>query len=102
MTDTNKTIEGRERDLILCDVYKSQSRSEVYIYVDKKDGLSRVPEALLAQFEAPNFCFTFKLTQNRKLAREDSKKVFENLTSQGYHLQMPPLIKGLLGKQQDD
>ncbi|MBL4680321.1 MAG: YcgL domain-containing protein [Pseudomonadales bacterium] len=84
--------------MILCDVYKSQSKSEVYIYVDKVDGLSRVPESLLKEFEGPVICFSFKLTHDRKLSREDSRKVIENLKCQGYHLQMPPLVRGLLGK----
>ena len=90
MTNEIKTVD--------CDVYKSNTREEVYIYVNSGQGLEKVPEALLKQFKDPEFCFAFKLEADRKLAREDSSKVMMNLKEQGYHLQMPPVIVGQLGK----
>lgn len=77
--------------MILCDVYRSSRKPDVYLYVNKIEGLARVPEDLLATFGNPEHAFLFKLTPDRKLAKEDAVKVIKNLDEQGYHLQLPPL-----------
>lgn len=84
--------EGRpgERMKRICSVYKSPRKSEMYLYVDKREALSRVPEALLVPFGAPQHVFDLLLTPERQLAREDVAKVLENIEKQGFHLQMPP------------
>ncbi|NHN79165.1 hypothetical protein HA520_18060 [Azotobacter chroococcum] len=74
----------------ICSIYKSPRRREMYLYVERKDALARVPEALLAAFGTPQHAFDLVLTPERTLAREDIHKVLENLEKQGYHLQMPP------------
>lgn len=74
----------------ICSIYKSPRKREMYLYVDKREALSRVPEALLSAFGAPQHVFDMLLTAERKLAREDAAKVLENIERQGYHLQMPP------------
>lgn len=71
-------------------IYKSPRKNEMYLYVEKRDALARVPEALLAAFGAPQHAFDLVLSPERQLAREDIGKVLENLEKQGYHLQMPP------------
>ncbi len=75
---------------IVCDVYKSSKKENLYIYVVSDDGLSRVPEELLAQFGNPEKALTFTLTKDRSLAKEDPETVITNLNEQGYHLQLPP------------
>ena len=62
----------------------------MYLYVDKRDALKRVPEGLLAAFGAPQLAFELVFTPERQLAREDINKVLANIEAQGYHLQMPP------------
>lgn len=74
----------------ICSIFKSPRKNEMYLYVDKKEGLERVPEELLSVFGAPQHVFDLLLTTQRKLAREDVVKVLENIEQQGYHLQMPP------------
>lgn len=74
----------------ICSIYRSPRKREMYLYVDKRDALERVPEGLLAAFGAPQHAFDLVLSPERKLAREDITKVLENLEKQGYHLQMPP------------
>lgn len=74
----------------ICSVYKSPRKNEMYLYVDRKEALSRVPEALLAAFGPPKLAFDLVLTPERKLAREDIVQVLENIEKQGFHLQMPP------------
>lgn len=74
----------------ICSIYKSPRKREMYLYVDKREALARVPEGLLSAFGAPQHVFDMLLTPERKLAREDAAKVLENIEKQGYHLQMPP------------
>src|SRR5690606_21571780 len=74
----------------LCSIYKSPRRNEMYLYVERSEALTRVPEALLAAFGPPQHAFDLVLTPERKLAREDIATVLANLEKQGYHLQMPP------------
>lgn len=88
-----------DQEFILCDVYKSEKKAEVYLYVDRIVGLEKVPESLILQMPDPEVCFSFKLTPNRKLARGNSAIVMKNVVDQGYYLQMPPVILGQLGKK---
>ncbi|MNM84539.1 Protein YcgL [compost metagenome] len=74
----------------ICSIYRSPRKREMYLYVDKRDALKRVPEGLLGAFGAPQHVFDMLLTPERKLAREDAVQVLENIEKQGYHLQMPP------------
>lgn len=74
----------------ICSIYKSPRKNEMYLYVERKDALKRVPEGLLIAFGVPVHTFDLVLTPQRQLAREDIGQVLENLDKQGYHLQMPP------------
>ncbi|UYZ84058.1 YcgL domain-containing protein [Entomomonas sp. E2T0] len=74
----------------ICSIFKSPRKNEMYLYVDKKEGLERVPEELLSVFGKPQPVFDLLLTPQRKLAREDIVQVLANIEQQGFHLQMPP------------
>ncbi len=86
--------------LTICDVYKSEDKPEVYIYVSRQEGLKQVPSELLENFGKPKLALSFMLTPDRKLVKEDIREVARNLSKQGYHLQMPPITLGQLGKQE--
>ena len=73
---------------MLCHIYRSNRKIDTYLYLLDKDDFSVIPEELLRIFGAPEFSFSFDLTGERKLARENSAEVLENLQSQGYHLQI--------------
>lgn len=75
---------------LLCDIYRSPRKDEMYLYVQKQDGVSKVPENLRALFGAPVHVTTMLITPERKLARADVHKVMSALQKQGYYLQMPP------------
>ena len=79
----------------ICSIYKSPRKNEMYLYVDKREALSRVPEGLLAAFGPPQHAFDLLLTPERKLAREDIDKVLANIENQGYHRRLL-LYKGTL------
>ncbi|WP_105103480.1 YcgL domain-containing protein [Microbulbifer pacificus] len=74
----------------LCDIYRSPRKDEMYLYVQKQDGLSKVPEHLRQLFGTPAHVTTMLITPERTLARADVQKVMNALQDQGYYLQMPP------------
>jgi len=73
---------------MLCHIYRSSRKADTYLYLSDKDDFSILPESLLGIFGDPEFSFSFELTQNRKLAYEETSEVLANLQSQGYHLQL--------------
>ena len=73
---------------MLCHIYRSNRKFDTYLYLAEKDDFSVVPEDLLRVFGPPEFSFSFDLTQERVLSRENSGEVLDNLNSQGYHLQL--------------
>ena len=75
---------------IICDVYKSESKENYYLYVKSEEGLDRVPEELLTQFGEMEKALSFILTESRRLGKEDPLVVMANLQTNGYHLQLPP------------
>ena len=73
---------------MLCHIYRSSRKLDTYLYVTKKDKFGDVPEELLKVFGEPEFSFSFNLTGDRKLAKEDTAEVLANLEEKGYHLQL--------------
>jgi uncharacterized protein YcgL (UPF0745 family) len=76
-------------DRRLCAIYKSAKKDEMYLYVDKKDELKRVPEALLGIFGMAIPVTTMLIDTDRKLARADARQVLADIESRGFYLQMP-------------
>lgn len=83
---------------MLCQIYRSSKRTEMYLYTDLERGLDAVPEELLARFGKPESVMKLNLTADRKLARVDSAKVLQSLQDQGYYLQMPPSVDGQMAE----
>ncbi len=81
---------------LLCEVFKSPVRDETYLYVSKREGLERVPAALLKTFGRPQSVLTMLLSQTRRLAREDPVTVLANIRARGFHLQVAPPPPNLL------
>ncbi|MFM8342673.1 MAG: YcgL domain-containing protein [Methylomonas sp.] len=73
-----------------CYIYKSLKKDELYLYLDKKDDFSAIPDSLMQSFGRLSFVMALELTPERKLARENSEKVIESLNNQGFFVQMPP------------
>ena len=72
-----------------CYIYKSLKKDELYLYLDKKDDFSAIPDSLMQSFGRLSFVMALELTPERKLARENSEKVIESLKNQGFFVQMP-------------
>ena len=77
---------------MLCFIYKSLKKEELYLYLDKKDDFSALPETLLQNFGKLEFVMELELTPERKLARENSAKVLAGLQERGFFVQLPPTV----------
>lgn len=74
----------------ICSIYKSSKKDEMYLYVDKLEQLSRVPEVLLKMFGTPIHVFDMLLTPEKVLSRIEAPKVLADIEEKGFFLQMPP------------
>lgn len=90
---------------MFCVIYRSPKRDQTYLYVEKKDDFSRVPEALMQGFGKPQLAMLLPLDGSRKLVSADIEKVKTALRDEGFYLQIPPPIESLLKihlKNEDD
>jgi uncharacterized protein YcgL (UPF0745 family) len=62
----------------------------MYLYVDKREQLKRVPEVLIEMFGTPFHLMDMPITGKRKLARVDVEKMLADIAGKGFYLQMPP------------
>lgn len=76
---------------LICEIFRSGKRQEMYLYVDKAKGMAAVPEALLQQLGKLEPVMTLRLHAGRPLARADVLKVMEAIETQGFYLQLPPV-----------
>ncbi len=81
---------------MFCVIYRSSKREQTYLYVEKKDDFSRVPEELMKGFGEPRFVMILPLDGSKKLANADFDKVKQSLKDEGYYLQLPPPPESLL------
>lgn len=81
---------------MFCVIYRSSKRDQTYLYVEKKDDFSRVPEALMNSFGKPQLAMLLPLDGSKKLVGADIEKVKIALRDEGFYLQMPPPPESLL------
>ena len=81
---------------LVCQVFRSSRKQEMYLYVDKSRGLQDIPDALMAQFGEPTPVMVLLLTREKKLARANVAAVLDDIKEQGFYLQMPPTAAELL------
>lgn len=75
---------------VICAIYRSSKREEMYLYVRKGTDLDTLPEGLRQSFGRPVPVMELLLTPQRRLARADVVRVLEMLEQQGFYLQLPP------------
>ena len=81
---------------------KALKKDNTYLYINKKDDFSPVPETLLKTFGTPQFVMVLKLDERHKLAQADIEKVKADLKGNGYYLQVPPPVPNLLEQYKAD
>jgi len=75
---------------VQCFVYKSNKKSELYLYIAKQDDFSNIPEAILKSIGIPSFVMELEITPERTLAREKATDVIKGIEEHGFFIQMPP------------
>jgi uncharacterized protein YcgL (UPF0745 family) len=81
---------------MLTAVYKSTKKADTYLYVEKRDDFSKVPEPLMNMFGRPQYVMMFDLSKREKLGIADISLVKDKLSSDGFYLQLPPPDENLL------
>lgn len=77
---------------MICYIYRSRVKTEMYLYTTSKDDFTMLPEQLLRVFGRPEFSMLINLDKREHLARVDIEKVKHQIEEDGYYLQMPPSI----------
>lgn len=78
--------------MIICSIYKSLKKEGLYLFVDKKEGLSRVPDVLKNLFGQEKLAMTLALTAEKKLAIANAKEVIGAIGEKGFYLQLPVVM----------
>jgi hypothetical protein len=81
---------------MLCTIYKSARKAQTYLFINKRDDFTDVPEPLMKTFGTPQLVTILNLATKDKLAMADIDKVKANLKEQGFYLQLPPPQEDLL------
>lgn len=81
---------------MLTAVYKSSKRANTYLYIEKRDDFSKIPDPLMDTFGTPLYVMMFDLSKRDKLGIADIKLVQSELTEKGFYLQLPPKEENLL------
>lgn len=73
-----------------CAIYRSTKKADTYLYIEKQDDFSRLPDTLRQLLGELVFVMTLELEPERRLAQADVEQVRAQLRLQGYYLQLPP------------
>lgn len=83
---------------LLCTIYKGSKEAELYLFVEKKSGLTEVPQDLLEKMGEITEVMTLQITPERKLARVKAVDVLAGIEEKGFYLQLPPVSPLEAGK----
>lgn len=72
-----------------CYIYRSSIKDGLYVYLSQEDGLEKLPAPVMKQLGDPEFAMSLELSADKKLGQENAATVMENLSTQGFHVQMP-------------
>jgi uncharacterized protein YcgL (UPF0745 family) len=81
---------------MLAAVYKSSKKADTYLFIEKRDDFSKVPDPLMATFGTPIFVIIVDLAKRTKLGVADLCNVKQKLIDDGFYLQLPPPQENLL------
>lgn len=84
------TDDRMQGDKMLCEIFRSSRKEEMYLYVDKRQGLAEVPAVLLERFGKPVSVMTLILSPEKTLARAKASDVMAAIREKGFYLQLPP------------
>jgi uncharacterized protein YcgL (UPF0745 family) len=85
----------------LCTIYKCSKKADTFLYVEKADDFSKVPDELKKLIGTPKLFMTLNLDGRKKLGQADLAKVKSELLDKGFYLQLPPPVKNLLEQHKE-
>ncbi|CAD2223574.1 YcgL domain-containing protein PSHAb0508 [Pseudoalteromonas sp. 3J6] len=83
---------------MLTAVYKSKKKADTFLFIEKRDDFSKVPEPLMAMFGQPQYVMIINLAKRTQLGVADLYTLKQSLSDQGYYLQIPPPEENLLSE----
>lgn len=82
---------------MICKIYRSDTKSGLYIYLAKGKAIADLPEELVKKIGKHTEVMELDLNTKNKLANEDINIVKGNLTELGFHLQIPnDIVKNVI------
>jgi len=72
-----------------CYIYRCSAKLDMYIYLSKENDFDCIDGSIKKKLGTLDFAMVLEIKDDTKLAKEDPKKIIENLKSQGFHLQLP-------------
>ncbi len=85
----------------LCTIYKCSKKADTFLYIEKADDFSKVPDALKKLIGTPKLFMTLDLDSRKHLGVADLTKVKSELLDKGFYLQLPPPEKNLLDEHKE-
>lgn len=82
-------------------VYKSDRKADTYVYLARRDDFQVLPAPLAQSLGPLQFVLEVALTETRRLAVADPARVRDELTRNGFFLQVPPSVVPLLARHYD-
>ena len=83
---------------MLTAVYKSKKKADTFLFIEKRDDFSKVPEPLMTMFGQPQYVMIINLAKRTQLGVADLDTLKQSLSDQGYYLQIPPQEENLLSQ----
>ena len=71
---------------MICAVYRSKNRPNTYLFLDKKDDFSVIPDELLKIFGKPELTMVLPEDKLGKIAGVSKEKLLQELTTNRYWL----------------
>jgi len=72
-----------------CYIYRCSAKLDMYIYLAKENDFDCIDNSIKKKLGTLDFAMVLEIKDETKLAKEDPRKIIENLKSQGFHLQLP-------------
>ncbi len=89
---TEENTEDTNNKQVICEIYRCSKKEGMYIYIDKRDGLEKLPDTLKQRTGRMELAMTLMITPDKKLARAKAEDVLLAIENQGFYLQMPPSV----------
>jgi len=82
---------------MICNIYRSETKSGLYLYLKEDKEISDLPEELVKLLGKHTHAMELDLSIRNKLANEEIEAVKANLEDKGYHVQLPrDIVKDVL------